>query len=387
MSGQERILAGYVRSSDSNDESEVEIQVEARVHSISHLSTTEQTFRIMFEFWILEPMKRSDFESYCRSSPPLPLWEPSLYEVICFNAVEEIEHSLARFGNKQNFKVINTEKEYNDKTKIMAYCYLLRLDCVTHMNLQNFPFDVQKLMVKLALRKDSGLYHRGSGSSFDSVVRDAPPAAFKILKPSAAFASTMLNGNYALDEFDVQKDIDAHLEGADQYIILNFTVKRRWKYYFWGVAFILILLNLISLFTLLAYSFDAVLSTASTMIVAKVAFLFIIRGMLPKTNVLTLIDKYVYCSFLLDFAVLLKVVAGEVDSLFVATSRKWVDIDRKVLLLGNFAACIIMHMVLFIYAMCSHNAEKKKIDCKNLLNPELSSDRYNRQDRGREGFA
>ena len=292
---------------------------------------------------------------------------------------------MARLGNKQNFKVVNTEKEYNEKTKIMAYCYLMRLDCVTHMNLRNFPFDVQKLMVKLALRKDSGLYHRDS--SPEDVLTGSPQPAFEIMKPSAAFASTMLNGNYALDEFDVQKDIDAHLEGDDQYIILNFTVKRRWKYYFWGVAFILILLNVISVFTLLAYSFDSVLSIATTIIVAKVAFLFIVRGMPPKTNVLTVIDKYVYCSFLLDFALLLQVVTGEVDSLFVATSKKWADRDRKVLLLGNIATSITVHMVIFFYAIRSHNAEKKKIDCKNLLDPKLSSYRYRRLDRGREGFA
>lgn len=89
--------------------------------------------------------------------------------------------------------------------------------------------------------------------------------------------------------------------------IVVIQVKRNWKYYFWHVAFLsMVLMSLMPIvfrFSSISDQFGAIL----TMLLASIALLYVIEPNMPKLKFLTILDKYILSNFMFAFSVSLQV--------------------------------------------------------------------------------
>ncbi|KAI8502325.1 hypothetical protein Bbelb_199130 [Branchiostoma belcheri] len=268
----QRISSSEVWHKKRADGKKVRVLIKASIVSLTDIDTVKQSFSA--EVWLSacfkEPLLKGkkDREEVDWADQ----WDP---RIVLFNAVtvdkEEIKHNL-----------ILTDM---DDIPIVQITRRVQATFKEPMKLANFPFDYQKLTIKLRSRwpMDQVELRKNMGAK-DTIRTDTFTAS----------QEWKLYG-HLLCEHDVTK---RDLSTSDkQFPLYNITlhVKRKTGFYVWNVALLMFLIMSLS-FTAFSVSPDkpeSRLSVSLTLLLTSVAFKFMVSQNLPTISYLTLLDKYV----------------------------------------------------------------------------------------------
>lgn len=257
------------------------------------------------------------------------------------------------------------------------------------MNLRTFPFDQQRLSVRVVLwncpetvmGRSSGL--PGPGESIPTC------RTVKLeLGDSQLYASTFTETDAwtHLHNVEVKQGLTAVKRNDDfvQYTTVNIfiTLRRKQLFYNLNIVLTIFLLGLSSftIFFLDTGALDARLNIQVTLLLTSVAFRFVISSYLPVTSYMTILDYYVLSLF-----VLMALVAGQciiVDFLESSDSRadgaivfnRWSGLSLAVVWI--ISHCCIPFLSLYMSHSNDKWLDQKKVvpDAFDLAREKLSSD-------------
>jgi hypothetical protein len=129
-------------------------------------------------------------------------------------------------------------------------------------------------------------------------------------------------------------------------------VQRNWHFYFWRIFFILFILSLM-LFPVFGFgenSLDSSMGYIATLLLASVAYLYVISSSLPAVKYLTLMDQYLFSVF-----AWIAVIAAQMMII------DWAPSATLVCVLVDVALWILVHAYFVWQALRWHGSEREKI--------------------------
>ena len=221
------------------------------------------------------------------------------------------------------------------------------------MNLRTFPFDQQRLSVRVALWNCP---EQVMGHSLGLPGPDQKPPTGRTVKlelgDSQLYASnfTETNAWTFLHNVEVKQGLTAVKRNDDfvQYTTINIfiTLRRKQLFYYLNIVLTMFLLGLSSftIFFLDNEALDSRLNIQVTLLLTAVAFRFVISSYLPVTSYMTILDYYVLSLFFL-----LSLVAGQCMILKNLVSNPNED-DRDAILFNRWSGLSLA--VLWIFFHC-----------------------------------
>ncbi|CAH1248298.1 CHRNA6 [Branchiostoma lanceolatum] len=328
----QRISSSEVWHKKREDGKKVRVLIKASIISLTEIDTVKQSFSA--EVWLSacfkEPLLKGkkDREEVDWADQ----WDP---RIVLFNAVtvdkEEIKHNL-----------ILTDM---DDIPIVQITRRVQATFKEPMKLANFPFDFQKLTIKLRSRWpiDQVELMKNMGAK-DTIRTDSFTAS----------QEWKLYGHLLCDHDVTKKDLSTSDKQFPLYHI-TMHVKRKSGFYVWNVALLMFLIMSLS-FTAFSVSPDkpeSRLSVSLTLLLTSVAFKFMISQNLPTISYLTLLDKYVLLCMIFQCLV-------AVQNALVSAVTNPVVFDRvSMAVLGGLV--IFAHLVLGIVIW------RKKRKANNVL--------------------
>eukprot|EP01083_Nonionella_stella_P255068 875927_1 len=212
----------------------------------------------------------------------------------------------------------------------------------TEFELKHFPFDCQDLVITTKFGRDLYKYE-----AFN-VLPDPQQAKFGKIAPSRKLDSEW-KPHPPLIEFTSSKT--SHGKNNEPFPLLHIRMKysRNWWYHVTHYILILLLLTAFSFFTFAIVDLNYVLSFCSTLVLAIVAFQFVISSTVPNLPFLTFIDHYSFMC-LAFIAVLCTVHCLFID-----------DDNEQVVAVVFVALFGVYHAVYGVYAVLAMGKEKKKL--------------------------
>lgn len=219
----------------------------------------------------------------------------------------------------------------------------------TAMQLHSFPFDHQKLTIKL--------------------MSDWPLDVVEFVKDMSIKDSIRIDTFTGHHEWSLHKHVIAHSVEEDraktgshrQYPIYHITthVQRKPAYYMWNVALVIFLILGLS-FTSFSVEADAPadrLSVTVTLLLTAVAFKFVVSSSLPTISYLTLLDKYVLWSLIFQC---LMVVQNAVAVIFQKRNISDIFDYACMGVLGGFV--LIGNIIFIITGLYRNNKASEKLN-------------------------
>lgn len=341
-----------------DDWSQTQHAVEIRlmyVRWLADVNTKEQTFKAAIGFDMTWPATEEDVRLWQRSPETfVPGYVPN-FEIS--NAKESVEERrLLENGNC--FKVEEREDGHHNFLRTLVY-----MTCLERYELSNFPLDVQELTVELLMtfaRSDRALFVPPA-SSFDprgDQGADFAPAPMLILNRQFC----------ALPEFSIRRVVaefysnggpDSTIETRASRVALRFQVERRATGYLARVAY---LCALLAVSALGVFSLDAVAELSDrlgfliTLVLASVAFQYVVSAELPQVAYLVLLEKFVIALFTSNIALL-----GAVALLsFVDDVELRDDLD-DFLAVGYVAWLVLLQCAFVVYGCHVRRKERAKL--------------------------
>ncbi len=196
----------------------------------------------------------------------------------------------------------------------------MELTCIERLELQAFPFDVQELTLTMDMtfapvQKAMFVPSRGIFPKPDTVGNNTVGSS-DVMLSTADFNSPnlILNRQYCtIPDFDVERCVvqfcntcyagEEHLVNDAfrwSQVVIRFQIKRRAAGYLYRVGFYNLLLAYTSVCTFALSPVDDLgdrIGFLITLILAAVAFQFIVSQYLPNVSYLTILDKYTFIVF------------------------------------------------------------------------------------------
>lgn len=206
------------------------------------------------------------------------------------------------FEGDLSFEWIEKEYEYDDDTQTVCMLLRLRVTCGERMELQRFPIDRQFLNILLKSRI-ANKYGKNEGNwIWRSNIKDIEWLPEEVRKQPQL--QTRLGP--ALSEYDMEcawADFRVlngpHEKDPQPPFKIRFRVERRPGFY---VGQIIIPMLLITVCCFASLTMDEVadrLSVSITMLLAIVAYRYVLSAVLPPIQYLTWMDYYILCNFLI----------------------------------------------------------------------------------------
>lgn len=316
------------------------------IFSVSDINDVQQTFRVKYRLLCNVGITEGDFDSHLNLEDPTD-WKPAWVPYIrAFNSCSDVkfEHQPGPYN-----ELYTVQAAFGTSAKNKVWAAHFELNCETvfqvPFNVHRCPYDMQELSMTFQVENTRQNFNRAR--HWAEWHWEAPWTA------SRWAMTNMPQGDYVLDRnwiylTRVPKGT-CHME-MDQFKI-TMLGQRNWRFFFWRVMFVLFILNGICTAVFLFESFDEMLSFISTMLVADVAFLFVTNGMVPHVAYLTMLDYYVYGSFVYMCVVVLEVCALRlledrqvVDEEEAGSCRRWMGvINLSVLFIVNAVWTILSY--------------------------------------------
>ncbi|KAJ8037632.1 Gamma-aminobutyric acid receptor subunit beta-2 [Holothuria leucospilota] len=273
------LLASEVWHQPREMDEKVECKVKCVVRSVGEIDTVKQTFEAEVSF--LFGWREEKFQG--RESQDIALdeyWDPRIYFP---NAVTIDERERKHFI-----------QYHDDETVPYAYLSIrMKATFKSVMQLQNFPLDHQVLTIKVMSNWPESMIQ------FEQVDQDENNIY------TSSFTEThewTLHNRLTVDSANNEETYGYPMH------IIQIYVTRKISYYMWNVALVTLLI-LLSNFTSFAVSPSAPedrLSVSVTLLLTAVAFKSVVSSSLPKIPYLTLMDKYVLWSLIIQCLVVLQ---------------------------------------------------------------------------------
>jgi len=250
-------------------------------------------------------------------------WFPRIY---AWNVSEATVEAFLQ-GNGKNYVIKNK--------KVTSYWYINATFSET-LELQNFPLDCQHLEAILQIRDDHDDPKNKNTAEIDS-------ENSKVVIFPRLFSSSDM----------IMHSVEVRIPYRRE-IHIRYKFYRAWHFYFYKFIVVLALISLLAVATF-CWGVDIAnqLSYVSTLILAEVAFIFVISGYIPALPYVTLLDRYVF------FQLLLTVLIGV--EVFVTSQ----DPDNEMLphrfLIADFVFWAIAHIAFGIYAVIVRRREWAKL--------------------------
>ena len=210
------------------------------------------------------------------------------------------------------------------------------------MELQAFPFDVQKLTMAFVVH-----FYANNGAKFTLIP----------FLNGCQFSTNFVDPH---GEFSVLKDkLQSVIERSRMTCIVP--IRRNFEFYIYRVILTMCILDLVSICSFLIDDYSNQLSLISTILLTVVAFLFILTQYLPVISYLTLLDKFVYCSLAYIFLIILQTTANSMN----ADEQNVSSIDLAFIYLIVWFAGMSFFVYFSWYSYCR---EEKKLDEKVEMN-------------------
>lgn len=340
-----------------------------------HCHEDDEVREIMtfFKIWSLEvDMVGNTFEVTLESEL---YWKPSYQEVKSYldSRDTNVNDGLVEFIPELMF--LNSKSVHHE---IEPHIHGLRYDTHDHKfylyqtatykivlhetyDLQNFPFDCQDLLIRMAL----GFERSRTVEKLRMIplTNSAKDTDFVVLQTSG-FTETDWNFEKATIEFLETSRDTSIFRFSYPVIHLHLKISRRFGHYFWRICFILALVALSSCiaFTLdIEDDFADSAAYLSTSLLTVVAFMFVVSSTLPAIPYLTILDHYVYS--------LLVFVAFQMFFLALCTSS--VKFEANTILWVSLTVWVLIQIVFGIVAAHANFKEKKKLDMNSKELEEL----------------
>ena len=144
-------------------------------------------------------------------------------------------------------------------------------------------------------------------------------------------------------------------------LMFRLKFQRKWRYFFYRV---IVVLSIISFLTIACFLFGDINESiadrfgyVSTMLLTAVAYMLVVVGFIPQIDYLTLLDKYVYFTFI--FILLIGIENG-ILSMVISNNDTSDDYDE--ILMGiNCLLWVMVHFAFFIVANKAYQQECSKI--------------------------
>eukprot|EP00937_MAST-01D_sp_MAST-1D-sp2_P002170 g2170.t1 len=193
---------------------------------------------------------------------------------------------------------------------------LVRASFNVDMDFDDFPFDTQRLAMR-SVYADLGFdmkYFRaeagGATGSADGTGGSSPAPGWTIKSVGMSGSRLHMNSTYSDAEHPMNTGADGSMDMSQ--LVVSIVVERQSQFYMMNLVLPIVLLNVLSWssFFLSPSTIDVRLATTMTILIALVAFQFIVNDSLPKTGKMTRMHQFITVSNLL-------IVLGGLESLLV----------------------------------------------------------------------
>lgn len=322
------------------------------IFSVSDINDVQQTFRVKYKLLCNVGITEEDFDSHLQCEDP-ETWKPSwLPYVRPFNSVEDVEFELQPGPYNERY-TIQAAFGHAGGPKVWAAHFEIVGETVFQVafDVHRCPYDVQKLAILFQVENNRQNFNR---PRHWATWHWEPPWT-----ASRWAVTSMPQGDYVLDRswIYLERVHKSHHFGKtsqemDQMKVVMLA-QRNWRFFFWRVMFVLFIINCITIGAFLFDGFDESMSFASTMLVANIAFLYVTSGMVPHVSYLTMLDYYVYGSFVHMCSVVTQVCAMRVlQDQDVFDDEEAKDI-RRIMLMANAGLLFIVNS---LWTYLSHRA-------------------------------
>jgi hypothetical protein len=292
------------------------------VFSVSDISTTGETFNANFYIraqWAEPELKKlDDFDAKTA-------WTPHIQFM---NAIETPELQ------DEQVKVV-TWRRGRDGSPVVQWSCKVRCAFRERFELKSFPFDVQDLTITLSMQQTGVTLYEDRFDGSKSLLRDE----FTVLP------------DFTLDGPFLKPRKELAL-GKFHTLEIRFLAKRRISFHAWNVFFPVFLLTAMQ-FSVFAVDVGEVadrLSVTLTLVLASVAYKYVVSQNLPNISYLTLCDVYVLGSFVFMAAVVMEnTLVGFASKDDIEQARSY-DLLCRHVFQGVFAVAHALYFVAVLVA-------------------------------------
>lgn len=337
------------------------------IYSVSDINDVQQTFRVKYRLVCNCAITEEDFDRHLDLEDPVhwkPTWVPYIRP---FNSCTDVkfEPQPGPYGELYTVQASFA----TGSGKVWAAHW--ELDCETvfqvPFDVHRCPYDVQELGMTFQVENTRQNFNRAR--HWAQWHWEAPWTA------SRWALTNMPQGDYVLDKNWIYLNRipkkTTHME-MDQYRI-TMLAHRNWRFFFWRVMFVLFILNGVTSSVFLFESFDEMLSFVSTMLVANVAFLFVSGDMVPHVAYLTMLDYYVYGSFVFMCGVVLQVCFVRVMEDRQAFDSEEASNCRQLMAQFTISLLFIVNLVWTLASLQAYRAETQRFN--HLMSDEHTRSR------------
>jgi len=359
-----------------------------KVKRVSDISNLEEHFKIKFHLYFNWLPTYEEYQDYLRAieddrvSDWKPKWHPHLEYL---NQIEKIKEKWEFYPEEGTFRM---KKLHDFMTKCcddpMVYdpiafeedgqrislgtwsddrAYFIRgkleieLMLSEELELQSFPFDCQDLSV--VMREET----RDVRIVF---VPEMRKLAFGSIDPRFSVICEW-DMESARIEFGSSNPKSSRAGSKYPTMILRFKMQRRWQVFMWNIVLMMMLIEFLTLtaFALNIEDGEAAdrMGLCMIMVLTAIAFLQIVKSRLPMLPYLTILDWYIYSSYL--FLVGVMVETSALHSLYQNSQEKGGDFNAnekdEILLWFGLWYLVVYHLAFGIAAVFIRKKEKAKL--------------------------
>ena len=269
-------------------------------------------------------------------------WEPDIYFVDMISCdISERHRSILEPKHGAE----------NDVPTVLFY-YHIRGIFKTELNVENFPFDYQKLDITVTSNMESSQIAFWDDKDQNHNIR-------------------VLNFT-AKHEWDLQPHVlsdSGETKTADGSSFKNYPlyyiqmhVRRKWPFFIYNIAFVMALITALTFtsFAVETNSTSSRIQITITLLLASVAFKYYLVGYLPTVPYLTMIEQYIQCCFVFQVIVsILHALSGIITNIRTMQITEWASLRFSATLF------LLVHMWYFIRVILAiRDARRQKDECK-----------------------
>lgn len=345
------------------------------VRYIAAVDTVQQTFEIAMGLEMSWLASEGDIARYKKNKFDfVPDFVPN-YEFP--NAKSEDRETRAHQDGAR-YKIIKDKGESYVCMRPLVY-----LTCMERFELQSFPFDVQELTVTMdtpfydmSVKKTMYVpprkaFHIDRDAPKDvDVVQDGEMLDGKLVILNRAFSAIpQFRARRVVIEFAARSDPgEEDDEDAYQYgqLVIRFQLERRYEGYLWRIALLSILLAVTALtcFALDYTQFAERQALLMTLILASVAFQYVVQSELPAVPYVVLLEKLTIATFVSN--ILLLCLVSLLSSTVISSDPEWrkrMDVCLAVGYVVVLFACVVGF---FFYGLYRRRVELHKLDMGSI---------------------
>ena len=321
------------------------------VNSLTEVDTTNQTFQVDFEFHFVRELSKLETISYVNNPNTFEPWIPFVKPL---GAQETISKTQLKFTNGKTYYISYNN---NNNNALMRCNWLFNVVFTEVLELKNFPFDVQHFDIKMQIDYTDLMRSTYLNNNIDILDLNLKKCTFWVPNYSASLIGWNFEDNCCL-----QLITDPYGSSTENpFVLLShiFALRREWQFY---ITRVVIILSIISFLTNLVFVFGEgsvgeQFGFISTMLLAAVAYVFIVTDYIPNLKYFTLLDYYIYFTF---FYIL--IVSIEIGVVSVIGSTDFgIEYIEYIIMGADFVLWLIVHLIFLISSRRAYKIEKNKI--------------------------